>query len=115
MQRDINIYNNNSSLPHNKTYRCEHVTVKTTITAICFFLSEPYTVCQYAGIYMSHIMRKPVFAICKQQRHRSACASARSLISAFVIYCLDSIISRFYMQNLKPLASLFSWVDGLES
>ena len=25
---------------------------------------------------MSHIMRKPVYAICKQQRHRSACASA---------------------------------------
>ena len=23
---------------------------------------------------MSHIMRKPVFTICKQQRHRSACA-----------------------------------------
>ena len=27
---------------------------------------------------MSHIMRKPVFAICKQQRRRSACASAQS-------------------------------------
>ena len=26
----------------------------------------------------SHIMRKPVFAICKQQRRRSACASAQS-------------------------------------
>ena len=30
------------------------------------------------GIKLSHIMRKPVFAICKQQKHRSACVSARS-------------------------------------
>ena len=27
---------------------------------------------------MSLIMRKPVYAICEQQRHRSACASAQS-------------------------------------
>ena len=27
---------------------------------------------------MSHVMRKPVYAVCKQQRHRSACASAQS-------------------------------------
>ena len=27
---------------------------------------------------MSHVMRKPVLAICKQQRCRSACASAQS-------------------------------------
>ena len=31
---------------------------------------------------MSHVMRKPVFAICEQQRHRSACASAVSLLFA---------------------------------
>ena len=37
---------------------------------------------------MSHVMRKPVFAICKQQRHRSACASA---ISTFVVHCLDQL------------------------
>ena len=41
-------------------------------------------------ITMSHIMRKPVYAVCKQQRRRSACP--RSLISAFVVHCLDSII-----------------------
>ena len=40
---------------------------------------------------MSHVIRKPVFAICEQQRRRSACAM-RSLISTFVIRCLDSII-----------------------
>ena len=41
---------------------------------------------------MSHIMGKPVYAIYKQQRCRSACVSA-SLISTFVVRCLDSIIS----------------------
>ena len=30
---------------------------------------------------MSHVMRKPVYAICEQQ----------SLISAFVVRCMDSI------------------------
>ena len=29
-------------------------------------------------IDMSHVMRKPVYAICEQQRRRSACASAQS-------------------------------------
>ena len=28
--------------------------------------------------HMSHVMRKPVYAICEQQRHRSACTSAQS-------------------------------------
>ena len=28
--------------------------------------------------YMSHVMRKPVYAICEQQRRRSACASPQS-------------------------------------
>ena len=36
-------------------------------------------------------MRKPVYAICEQQRRRSP-AHPRSLISAFVVSCLDSII-----------------------
>ena len=34
---------------------------------------------------MSHVLRKPVYAICEQQR-------CRSVISAFVVHCLDSII-----------------------
>ena len=46
--------------------------------------------------YLIHIMTKPAFAICEQQRRRrrrSACASdLRSLINAFVVRCLDSII-----------------------
>ena len=32
----------------------------------------------YSFVQMSHIMRKPVYAICKQQRHRSACTFAQS-------------------------------------
>ena len=32
-------------------------------------------------------------------------AHSRSLISAFVVRCLDSIISRFYSRNFKTLAS----------
>ena len=34
---------------------------------------------------LSHVMRKPVYAICEQQRY--------SLISTFIVNCLDSIIS----------------------
>ena len=36
------------------------------------------TFCPDLCVQMSHIMRKHVYAICKQQRHRSACASAQS-------------------------------------
>ena len=32
-------------------------------------------------------------------------AHPRSLISAFIVRCLDSIISSFYTQSFKPLAS----------
>ena len=30
------------------------------------------------SLSMRHVMRKPVYAICEQQRRRSACASAQS-------------------------------------
>ena len=40
-------------------------------------------------------MRKPVFAICEQQR--------RSLISAFVVRCLDSIIP---LGSISKISSL---------
>ena len=45
-------------------------------------------------------MRKPVFAICKQQRRRSACR----LISAFVVRCLDSIIP---LVSISEISSLY--------
>ena len=39
--------------------------------------------------------RKPVFGVCEQQRRRPACAALpRSLIIAFVIHLLESIISK---------------------
>ena len=53
-------------------------------------------------------MRKPVFAICEQQRRRSACASAWSAPLLFVTYTC-------YSRNFKTLASLFSWADRFES
>ena len=42
-------------------------------------------------------------------------AHLRSLISTFVVCCLDSIISRFYIQNFKPLASFCGCAGQLES
>ena len=43
-------------------------------------------------------------------------AHPRSLISAFVLRCLDSIISlSFLMCNFKTLASLWSWAGWFES
>ena len=49
----------------------------------------------------SHIMRKPVFAICKQQRRRSACASM--LGCTFVVSCLDSIIPLLATSEISRL------------
>ena len=37
-----------------------------------------YTFCFLLCCNMSHVMRKPVYAICEQQRRRSACTSAQS-------------------------------------
>ena len=66
-------------------------------------------------------MRKPVYAIFEQQRRRSACASAQSahsLISTFVVGCLDTIIPETftcYIHNFRTLASLWSGVGRFES
>ena len=62
---------------------------------------------------MCLVMRKPVFALCEQQRCWSACTSA-SLISTFVVRCLDSIIplvsiseiSRLYLASVAVQAAL---------
>ena len=58
-------------------------------------------------------MRKPAFAICEQQRRRSACSSTQS-DHAFIVRCLDSIIplvsiseiSRFYLASVAAQAGL---------
>ena len=42
-------------------------------------------------------------------------AHQRSLISTFVVRCLDSIITTCYLQNFKTLASFWSWVGQFES
>ena len=55
-------------------------------------------------VHMSHVMRKPAYAICDQQRRRSASASAQSDQHLFV-RCLDNISLRFYLRNFKPLPS----------
>ena len=51
---------------------------------------------------MSYVVRKPVYAICDQQRRRSA-AHPCSLISAFVVRCLDSIIPRVFISKISSL------------
>ena len=62
---------------------------------------------------MSHVMRKPVYAICEQQKRRSAWM--RSLISAFVVRCLDRIIplvsiSKISCLYLASVAEQAGWV-----
>ena len=47
-------------------------------------------------------MRKPVYAICEQQKRRSACASAH-LISAFVVRYLDSMIPLLAIAEISRL------------
>ena len=49
---------------------------------------------------MSHVMRKPVFAICKQQRLRSARASMQS-DQRFVVHCLDSILLQLVIAKIS--------------
>ena len=53
--------------------------------------------------YMGHVMRIPVFAICEQQRRRSAWASAQS--DQHLFYSLPGYYytSFFYIWNFKPL------------
>ena len=52
---------------------------------------------------VSHVMTKPAFAICEQQRHRSACASAQS-DHRLCCLLLRKYISCFFMCNFKTLA-----------
>ena len=68
----------------------------------------------FALCWMGHFMRKPVLAICEQQRCRSARASAQSdqhICCSLPRYNTFS----FYIQNFKTLARLCSWVGRFES
>ena len=70
-------------------------------------------------------MRKPVLATCKQQRCRTACASAQSdTCSTFVVRYLDSIIplisiseiSRLYLVSIFEQAGLsLTWSKNLKT
>ena len=82
---------------------------------------------------MSHVMRKPINDLCERQRRRSACASTqsdqcyannkgadqpahpRSLISAFIVRCLDSMIPLFAISENSRLASFWSRAAWFES
>ena len=52
--------------------------------------------------YMRHVMRKPVYAICEQQRRRSACASAQS-DQRLCCRCLDSMTPLVAMYDISSL------------
>ena len=52
---------------------------------------------------MSHLIIKPVYAIYKQQRHRSACASAQS-DQHLCFHCQDSIIP---LVSISKISSLY--------
>ena len=64
---------------------------------------------------MSHIMRKPAYDICKQQRPRSACASAQSdqhLCCSLPRYYNTS---SFFIRTFKPLPSSCGCAGQFES
>ena len=52
---------------------------------------------------MSHVMRKPVYVICEQQRCRSACASTQSDQHLFAVRCLDSIVSLVSISKISRI------------
>ena len=58
---------------------------------------------------------KPAFAICEQQRHRSACAFALSDQHLCCSLLGQYNTSTCYIQNFKTLASLWCWADRFES
>ena len=52
---------------------------------------------------MGHVMRKPVYAIC-EQKGADQPAHLRSLISTFVVRCIDSIIP---LVSISEISSLY--------
>ena len=72
---------------------------------------------------ISHVVRKPVYAICEQQRRRSACTSAHS-DQNLCCHCLDSIIpllaiskiSRLQLASVAEQAGLsLTWLESLNT
>ena len=60
-------------------------------------------------------MRKPVYAICEQQRRRSACASAQSEQRLCCSLPKSYNTSSFYIRNFKPLPSFRGCAGQFES
>ena len=67
------------------------------------------------GVDMSHVMRKLVFAICEQQRRRSAFASAQSDQRLYCLLPGQYNASTCYSRNFKTLARFFSWAGRFVS
>ena len=65
------------ALLHRSTHRS---LCKRSLTSNLASIDTPKTLQKYqlTTVQLRHVMRKPVFAICEQQRRRSACASAQS-------------------------------------
>ena len=88
------------------THTTNHLLPKNNCTVFCCFLT--------GNSQLSHVTRKLLSAICEQQRCRSVSAHLRSLISAFVVRCLDSIVSLVSIFAIT-LAGLCSWAGRFES
>ena len=73
-------------------------------------ISEVHVAVFYARD-MSRVLRKPVYAICEQQRHRSACKSAQSDLRLCYSLLRQYHTCICYIQSFKTLASLCSWAD----
>ena len=56
----------------------------------------------YIVCYISHVMRKPVYAICRQKGADQS-AHPRSLISTFVVCFLDSMIPLLAISEMSRL------------
>ena len=64
---------------------------------------------------MSHVMRKPFYAICEHKRPRSDCASAQSDEHLWCLLLRYYNTYICYVQNFKTLTSFYSWACQFES
>ena len=78
--------------------------------------SNDFIVKQYYGstVWKKPCHEKTCYAICEQQRRRSAYASVQS-DQRLCFRCLDSNTSSFYIQNFKPLPSFCGCSGQFES
>ena len=62
--------------------------------------------CNHVRYQMSHVMKKPVYALCEQQRFRSDCALTQSG-QQFFVHCFDSIIPIVAKPKVSSLSPVF--------